>query len=161
MPLSYKKKVSIKHEPLEQQLNRVLVYKAPKFKSACLLWNIVINDMVLALFITAHLQMPHQKVGHSAEQLIQSTIKQYTSPIILHTTLQYHVLSLHCVGFGLYTLWQESWVHTYIPMQKAMSYSVRNSIVWFLTNLSTQIAAANYSFCPLYTIHKVLFPMRV
>ena len=78
------KTIVIIHALLDQQLSRGSVYKIPKLKSACLLCNIFTSDMVLASFVTAHLQTLHQGLGQSIQQLILST-KNNTQALSPHT----------------------------------------------------------------------------
>ena len=112
------KAIAIKHIPLERQLDRVLMYKVPKSKTACLLCRILISDVVLAPFVTAHLKKLQQRLGYSIEQLTKSTQNQYTSPITTHSKPYFYALSLHYIDFGLYTLWQVSLLYICTPMQK-------------------------------------------
>ena len=50
------------------------------------------------------------------------------------------------MGFSLYTLWQKSWLYTCIPIKKANSYFLWNSLVQLLTNPSTQTKVAKKKF---------------
>ena len=105
--------------------------------------------------------MLHHRLGHSIAKLIPSTQQQHTITISTHTKPQYYALSLHCIGFGLCTLWQESCLHTCIPMQEANSYFLANSLALFLTYPSTQMEAAKNGFDHCKLLKKNSFYARV
>ena len=158
--LATQKAKAIKHTPLGQQFKRLKVYRVPNLLSAWLLVSMLLFHMLLTPFATAHLQRLHPNDGHDIQQLIPYTLKQYTSPITKHTKLYWYVLSLHKVAFGLYALWQESWLHACIFMHEPNGCFVWNSLVWFSTNPSPQKISAK-PILPMENCLLHFFPVQV
>ena len=76
----------------------------------------LITDMGLAPFVATHLQVLHPRDGHGIGQLTPYTLNQGTIPITEPKIKYWYFYYLNNVGFGLYCSWQESWLHTCIPI---------------------------------------------